>query len=237
VAVACRHLNSGNPVLVGTLNHAFVLSGYRRTDTPRPGWIEFVRHDDQTGPYGIVSDVLADIDPTTGNVYGPWRTMQVPMPEKVWLAPEVAERKGGEYLQGASSRIASAFPGPKPFTDLDDLIGEDRLRLHTYVIRSNAFKGDLARRGLDTNIRRTYSLARLPRYVWVVEAIDKDLRNAGQPCVLGEAVLDATSSDHDPQQLALHIHGVMWLQRTSGAVEFPIFGSYVPYHSGGRGTA
>ena len=236
VAVVCRHLNSGNPILVGTRDHAFVLCGYRRTDKPKPSCIEFIRHDDQTGPYGIVSDVLADIDPTTGNVYGPWRTMQVPMPEKIWLAPEVAERKGGEYLQSASTRIAAAYPGPLPFESLDELIAQDRLRLHTYVVRSNAFKEDLERRGLATNVRRSYSFARLPRYVWVVEAIDKSLRQAGQPCVLGEAVLDATSSDHDPQQLALHVHGIMWLQRTSGTVEFPIFGSYVPYESGGSGA-
>lgn len=237
VAVACRHLNSGNPVLVGTRDHAFVLCGYRRTNVPRPGWIEFVRHDDQSGPYVMVSNVLADVDPTTGKVYGPWRTMQVPMPEKIWLAPEVAERKGGEFLERASRRISGSYPGPKPFTDLEELINQNRLRLHTYVTRSNAFKRDLVRRGVDTTIRRTYAFARLPRYVWVVEAIDKSLRDAGRPCVVGEAVLDATSSDNDPQQLALHVHGVMWLQKTSGRIEFPIFGSHVPYGSGGSGPA
>jgi len=40
-----------NPVLVGTNNHAFILCGYRRTNHPQPGWIEFIRHDDQAGPY------------------------------------------------------------------------------------------------------------------------------------------------------------------------------------------
>lgn len=237
VAIACRHLNSGNPVLIGTRDHAFILCGYRRTNNPQPGWIEFVRHDDQTGPYGLATNVLADIDPSTGRAYGPWRTMQVPLPEKVWLAPEVAERKGGEFLLGASRRIATALGNAMPCQSLDDLIANDSLRLHTYVVRSNAFKMDLARRGLATNIRRAYSLARLPRYVWVVEAVDKNLRDSGQPCVIGEAVLDATSSDHDPQQLALHMHAVMWLQKTSGSVEFPIFGSLSPYQSGGRGPA
>jgi hypothetical protein len=237
VAIACRHLNSGNPVLVGTTNHAFILCGYRRTNTPKPSWIEFVRHDDQTGPYGLVTDVLADVDPTTGKVYGPWRTMQVPMPEKIWLAPEMAERKGGESLQAASSRIFASWPGTKLFMGLDELIPLDRLRLRTYVIRSNAFKSGLAARGVATNIRRAYALARLPRFIWVVEAVDKALRDAGQPCVLGESVFDATSSDRDPQRLALHVHGIMWLQRTSGKTQFPIFGSYVPYGTGGRGAA
>lgn len=235
IPVACRHLNSGNPVLVGTQSHAFILCGYRRTNVPQPGWIEFIRHDDQEGPYRLVTNVLQDVDPWNGKVYGPWRTMHVPLPEKVWLAPEVAERKGGEYLFSASTQIAGAWLGPAPFMTLNDLVAADRLALHTYAVRSNDFKGSLLRRGLPTTIRREYTLARLPRFIWVVEAIDRQLRQAGQPCVIGEAVLDGTSSDHSPQQLALHVHGVMWLQQTSRAVRFPIFGSAQPYDSGGIG--
>ena len=48
----CRYLNSGLPVLVATKEHAFVLCGYRRR--PRANdrdWIEFIRQDDQRGPY------------------------------------------------------------------------------------------------------------------------------------------------------------------------------------------
>jgi hypothetical protein len=235
VAVACRHLNSGNPVLVGTRDHAFILCGYQRKNTPRPSWIEFVRHDDQEGPYGIVRDVLGDVDPDTGKAYGPWQTMQVPMPEKVWLAPEVAERRGGVLLRALSNQVASAYPG-KPFLDLDELIAADRLRVHTYATRSSDFKSGLSERGLATNIRRAYAFARLSRYIWVVEAIDKDLRDAGLPCVIGEAVLDATSSDQDPQRLAVHVHGLMWQQKTSGTQEW-IYGSYSPYRSAGRGPA
>jgi hypothetical protein len=47
-------------------------------------------------------NLLKDIDATTGKIYGPWRTMHVPLPEKLWLAPEAAERKGGQYLFNAS---------------------------------------------------------------------------------------------------------------------------------------
>jgi hypothetical protein len=235
VPVSCRYLNSGNPVLVGTYNHAFILCGYRRTNQPQEGWIEFVRHDDQEGPYRVVGNVLDDIDAVTGKVYGPWRTMHVPVPEKLWLAPEPAERKGGEYLFVASQRIANAWPGTPPFPVLSELVASNRLALHTYAIRSNDFKSSLAARQLPTRIRREYCLARLPRYVWVVEAIDRQLRQAGQPCVVGEAILDATSSEHSPEQLALHVHGVMWLQQTPGPVRFPIFGDLQPYASGGMG--
>ena len=219
VPVVCRHLNSGHPVLVGTTDHAFILCGYRRTNAPQPGWIEFIRHDDQAGPYRLVANVLNDVDPNTGKSYGPWRTIQVPLPEKVWLATAVAERKGGEYLYSGSTQIAGVWQGQLPFTPLPDLVAADRLALRTYVIGSNDFKEQLEGRGLPTSIRREYSLARLPRFIWVVEAIDRQLRALGQPCVVGEAILDATSSDNLPQQLALHLHGIMWLQQTSGKVE------------------
>jgi hypothetical protein len=184
----------------------------------------------------LVKDVLRDVAPDTGKVYGPWQMMQVPMPEKVWLAPEVAERKGAELLFSLSNEVTSAYPA-KPFLDLQELISLNRLRVHTYVIGSNDFKRGLASRGVVTDIRRSYALARLPRYVWVVEAIDRDLREAGDPCVLGEAVLDATSPDEDPQQLAVHVHGVMALQKTSGIRAPKVFGSYTPYTCGGHGPA
>jgi hypothetical protein len=162
--------------------------------------------------------------------------MHVPLPEKLWLAPEAAERKGGEYLFNASRQIAGAWVGTPPFMKLEELAAANRLALRTYAVRSNEFKGSLLQRGLTTNVRREYALARLPRFVWVVEAIDRQLRGAGEPCVLGEAVLDATASDHAPQQIGLHVHGVMWLQQTSGAVRFPIFGDTQPYTSGGIGN-
>jgi hypothetical protein len=183
----------------------------------------------------VVHNVLNDVDQTTGKSYGPWQSLQVPLPDKLWLAPENAESKGGLYLVNASNVIAGAAPQPLPFTPLQDLIAADRLALRTYAIRSNDFKRNLAARALPTNIRREYQLARLPRFIWVVEAIDRSLRNAGAPCVLGEAVLDGTSSDNDPAQIALHVHGVMWLQQTDGSVRFPITGDGKPYVSGGVG--
>jgi hypothetical protein len=236
IPVACRHLNSGYPVLVGTQDHAFVLCGYRRTESPQRGWIQFIRHDDQRGPYRIVNDVLQDVDEATGDVFTPWRTMHVPVPEKLWLAPEAAERKAGILLYRASERIADAAERKPPFTRLSELVSSDRLAVRTYAGPSNTFKEALAGRGMAPNIVREYGLARLPRYVWVVEAIDRKLRGAGKPCVLGEAVLDATSSDHAPEVISLHIHGVMWLQQTSGKIRFPIFGAPAPYSSGGVGS-
>lgn len=104
--------------------------------------------------------------------------------------------------------------------------------MHTYAIRSNDFKRNMSARSLPEAIQLEYRLARLPRYVWVVAPGDRALRTAGEPRVLGEAVLDATSSDHNPEQVALHVHGTMWLQQTAGTVRFPIIGTPKPYVSG-----
>ena len=133
----------------------------------------------------------------------------------------------------ASQGIAAIAGQHPPFTSLQDLIAADRLARRTYAIRSNDFKGQIEARGLPTRIRREYQLARLPRFVWVVEAIDRQLRQAGTPCVVGEAVLDGTSSDHAPEENALQGHGVMWLQETGGAIRFPIIGDPAAYVSGG----
>jgi hypothetical protein len=46
-------------------------------------------------------------------------------------------------------------------------------------------------------------LARLPHYVWVVEAHDRAARAAEEPSVVGEVFFDLTSSDSTPRPDAL----------------------------------
>ncbi|MBM2811891.1 MAG: hypothetical protein HW416_2650, partial [Chloroflexi bacterium] len=121
--------------------------------------------------------------------------------------------------------------------ELLDLIGANRLAIRTYAIRGNAFKVGLPSRGMDAALAREYRLARLSRYVWVVEAVDRQRRSAGEPCVLGEAVLDATSSELDPNVLAVHVPGVALVHRIGAAPRFPIMCSPAYYSSGGVGPA
>ncbi len=234
IAVLCRHLNSGHLPLIGTHDHAFVVVGYARTKSAdgRP-WIEFVRHDDQAGPYMRVANVLDDVDPDTGKDYGPWKTVQVPMPKKLWLTAVAAEIEGGKSLVGISQGLAAEG------ITLDDaayqqLIDDHRFTVRTYAARSNDWKAALRDRADDV-MRREYGLARLPRYVWVVEAVDRTLRDAGKPCVLGEVVLDATSPEHDPDIIAVNVHGIMWVQQTSGDERLVERPGAAPYASGGSG--
>ncbi len=144
ISISCRYLNSGFPVLIGTNDHAFILCGYRRSDHFRPKWIEFIRHDDQLGPYLVVDNVLDDIDRRNDRVYGPWRTIHAPLPDKIWLSPEAAERQGGVNLLGASELVTRDLRKQDSVESLADLIARERLALRTYVTKSNNFKASVA---------------------------------------------------------------------------------------------
>ncbi len=232
IPICCRYLNSGYPILVATLDHAFVLCGYQRV--PRPGqgdWIQFVRNDDQRGPYLTVDDVLHDVS-ADGYQYSPWEALIVPLPDKLWLSPEPAEHTGGVFMQAAAKTWSSKFPDSKA---LLDLIDARQLALRTYATTANRFKAELDRRQLDTRLILEYRFARFSRLIWVVEAIDRRLRAQGDPAVIGEAILDATSSDHDPQPLAIHVPGVVWVHRTKGPARGPVACAPAAYHSGGVG--
>jgi hypothetical protein len=234
IRTACRYLNSGIPVLVGTADHAFVLCGYSRQPRPgQPDWIQFIRQDDQCGPYVDVGNVFADSN-SLGDSYSPWILMIAPLPDKLWLPAEPAEGSGGVRLDDFASRVGAFFPDARAITDL---IGKGALTLRTYAAPANEWKVELMGR-VPPELVREYRTARFSRYVWVVEAIDRQLRAAGDPnCVLGEAVFDATSSESEPNPLAMHVPSVATVAQTDGAVRFPIKCDPSPYRSGGVGAA
>jgi len=112
-------------------------------------------------------------------------------------------------------------------------VGNKRIGLRTYAIGSNAFK--LALKGrVDDTLCREYRVARFSRFIWVAEAIDRDRRAAGEAPVLGEAIFDATSSEHSPIWLALHTPGVAVIAQSNGGIR-PIRCAPDPYRSGWMG--
>ncbi len=230
--ICCRYLNSGIPVLVATYDHTFVLVGYQRiTQDTGPDWISFYRHDDQWGPYLAVDNIFTDRSPE-GHSYAPWEALIVPLPEKLWLPPEPAEGTGGTYLQQFAQ---TSMPSVPEAQEVIDLIDRGDLSLHAYARASNDFKAELEGR-LDLALVRELRLARLSRYIWVVELVDRALRKAGiEKCVVGEALFDATSSETDPECLAMHVPGLAWLARTTGQPRFPIRCSPDAYRSGSVG--
>jgi hypothetical protein len=79
---------------------------------------------------------------------------------------------------------------------------------------------------------REYRLARLPRLVWVVEAVDRRRRQRGEPCVLGEAVFDSTSTDYDSHELIVRVPGACLVVQTDGTMSFPLPAMRRPCRSG-----
>lgn len=76
----CRYLNAGFPVMVATVDHAFVIVGWYR-DGKR---IRFVACDDNNGPYEVITSPFTDSR-------APWQAIMVPLPPKVYLSGEMAE--------------------------------------------------------------------------------------------------------------------------------------------------
>lgn len=234
-SIICRYLNSKIPVLVGTRDHAFVLCGYRRR--PRkgnPDWIEFIRQDDQVGPYMTVENVFDDVAPN-GYRYSPWQLLIVPMPEKLWLTPEPAEGLGSRLLEAWARNMKSQVP------DTDALLqaqARGDIAYRTYATSSSEFKARLDGRGVASEVLRAYRLARFSRFVWVVEAVDRAARRKGNPrCVVGEVVFDATSSELEPSALAIHVPGVMVLVQTPSGKLTAVRADPRAYESGGAGPA
>ncbi|WP_282947172.1 hypothetical protein [Cellulomonas endometrii] len=208
--VICWYVNGGYPVIVGTHDHAFTIVGWSR-DPDEPWRILFRRHDDQRGPYLTVHDPLDDqIEEPEPHHYGPWKSLQIPLPADLWLEPEGAERTAGDVLRSNSAETARKLAARGTHVEsLDELIADKRLALRTYPILSENFKANLPGLGIDPHHVTEYRRQRMPRHVWVVEAVDRTRRNVGEPCVIGEAVLDASSPENDVRVLAVRIHGLL----------------------------
>jgi hypothetical protein len=201
-SIICRYLNSGFPVLIGTREHAFVLVGWYRES----GLIRFIACDDQQGPYEVIDNPFTDHNPPRA---APWRLMMVPLPPKVLLSGEMAENQAHKEF-----RRFKFIPGaPIPWKRIGDGLETSKdqvapISLRTVLKPGSDYKSALAEQDRPDAAVRAMRLARLPHYVWVVEAQDRNLRGAGEPCVLAELVLDSTSHDREPRVDALSAPGL-----------------------------
>lgn len=193
-SLACRYLDSGLPVIVAAGGHSFVLVGYRWVEG-RNGRrrVQFIRQDDQAGPYQAMENTITFDD------YAPWRHLVIPLPEKVYMSGEGAEKLGRTKIEEA---LAEA--------DQDDLLAEIRaddspLGYKTSVHLSNDFK--TAMRARPADIAAAYHWMQLPRWVWVVELVRLDAWHNNGNSVVAEAVVDATGHASDERVLAWRIAG------------------------------
>lgn len=181
-SIACRYLNGGMPVIVAGRGHAWVLVGYRRNHHSGDVRIEFIRQDDEAGPYQLVPDFNFD-------EYSPWRFLIVPLPPKLYVPGEEAEVVGRLWLEAAFRRDGR---------ELD----RNKYALRTTAMLSNEFKAGLEGRGMPAGQAATLRRASMSRWIWVVEAVDRDLRRASEPAVIGEVIVDATDHARDRRPLA-----------------------------------
>lgn len=198
--LACRYLNSGIPVIVGGAEHAFVLIGYERLNAGRPDErIRFIRHDDEVGIYVGVDNYLFDD-------YAPWDYLVIPLPQKVYMSGEDAEAIGEAYLRQALEDNAAGIGADL----LSRLGGKHReLSFRTTVLQSNEFKTSLEARQVPATLASVYRRMQMSRWIWVVELVDRELRKLNKPCVLAEAIIDATDQLRDKHALSWRIPGLV----------------------------
>lgn len=180
--LVCRYLNSGFPVVVGGGGHAFVLVGYRRQDEGTANErIEFIRQDDEAGPYQLVPDFVFD-------TYRPWKYLIVPLPPKLYVTGDSAEAIARRWVPAVFG--VDQVPLPANYA------------LRSTALRSNAYKTHLAGRGIPLDQATALRRASMSKWIWVIEVVDRDLRIKGLDCVVGEVILDATDHDRDFKILA-----------------------------------
>lgn len=205
-SVICRYLNSGFPVLVFNANHVIVLVGWYR----REGKIRFIACDDQERPYEVISSPFTDRRK-------PWLAIMVPLPPKVLMSGEMAENWGWKVFRGFGS-----YPSVLPsWRDLAQSLAATpkAVSLRTFLRDGRDFKAGVAAQGRNSEVVRQLRFARLPHYVWIVEAQDRGLRDARKPSVIAEALFDPNSSDHDwraPRSDAISMPGLTVVRPPDG---------------------
>ena len=195
ISIICRYLNSGFPVLIGTEDHAFVLVGWRRDDE---GQVQFIACDDRIGPYEIISSPFE-------HYLTPWETIMIPLPPRVYLSGESAEGRAHEHFR----TFAKLAP---QIAEMEERLTNGEIELRTMLRTGASFKEDITTLIKSEQIVRMVREARLPHWVWIVEAHDRELCRKGRAaCVLGMAVFDSTSFDSPPQLDALMLRGSVFV--------------------------
>lgn len=185
--IACRYLNSGMPVLLIVPGHAMVLIGYGREQ----GSTFFIAHDDARGPYRKIGD--AKSDPKR-----PWQGLVVPLPGKIYLTAEAAERTGREYMNALIATEENLAP-----------LRKVPLRYRTYVVPSAEYKTRLTERGLTRDVVYWHRMTGTSNWIWLVEAQEETAAVRGRDCVVGEIAIDATSDPLTPFALFGNLPGML----------------------------
>lgn len=212
-SVICRYLNSGFPVMVTSSTHGWNLVGWFSSN----GNIKFVASDDQVGPYEVIDSPFSD------SRRAPWRSIMVPLPPKVYMSGEIAENWAHQNLRSFGLK-AGASPSWRALAEALAATPKG-VSLRTFLRDSTVYKETLLDQNRPASVVDTLRMARLPHYVWVVEAHDRTLREEGKPSVLAEVLFDPHSSDHvhrRPRMDSISLPGLTVVMPPEGGAPVPI---------------
>lgn len=182
----CRYINSQLPPIVLSPTHAWVVVAWSAESSPGHSGMTLWRHDDLGGPYLRVDDPYAESEER----HQGWQAILMPLMPKMYIAAERAEAFGRLWLDTLTNKFIDEAPNIAYAREAGSLT------FRTYAVRGTDYKRRASDRGMPQPLARLYRLAHMPRYVWVVEAVDHRLTASGQPDVLGEMIIDATLSEH-----------------------------------------
>jgi hypothetical protein len=194
--VVCKYINSGFPVVVlteGTDAHAFTLVGWQQAGDH----IRLLACDDQVGPYEVIDDPLT----ASREHRAKWRSLMVPLPEKVFFTGEAAETRARNLPELTLARIdAAGLAPPDELTLLAESLHrlDGPISLRARLIEGRRYKTVAGRQERSAEVTKLIRLAHLPHWVWVVEMQDRAARERGEPCVLAEWIFDSTAHDDVP---------------------------------------
>jgi hypothetical protein len=216
-SVICRYLNAGFPVMVATTVHAFVIVGWFREGK----MIRFVACDDNVGPYEVITSPFTDRR-------APWQALMVPLPPKVYLSGENAESNAHMQIR-AYAGSPMATPAWKELATR--LAGGKDIALRTFLRSNLAYKSVVGQQERGDDATRALRLARMPHWVWVVEAHDRAARQAHKRSVVAEWVWDSTSHDKRPGVVAFSLPGAVVAVPPDGGTPVAVGGPTGPWRS------
>lgn len=214
ISIICRYLNSGFPVLIGAGEHAFVLVGWRRDDEDE---VQFIACDDGIGPYEVIPSPFE-------HRLTPWDSIMIPLPPKVYLSAESAESRAHEAFRFLARET-------EQLGDIEQGLADGSIVLRTMLRTGARYKREVADVTRSKETLQALRHARLPHWVWVVEAHRPDLCAQGKPCVVAAAVLDSTTFDEKPPLDIVAVLGLVTIYPPDDAEEVSVFGSPTPWPS------
>jgi hypothetical protein len=118
-----------------------------------------------------------------------WNALVVPMPGRIYLSGEAAERWGRFVFEELIDE----------YNHLKHLAGgleEGRLRLRCYVAEAAHYMRELRKRQPSEDVVVWHTGIPASHWLWIVELQDREAASRSSECVIGEVAIDATSDDN-----------------------------------------